>query len=103
MRGDGPIQALPNQRLGIRWTGALLQRKLPVPARDTFSVAAPLECVSRLELADVEEGGCRGGDVSHLEKRVQRFPVERARRQVCGVQCLELGCERDSPGCGEHV
>src|SRR6266576_12513 len=95
------VQPFPHPRLGVWWTGALVQRELPVAAGDNTSIAPPLERVTGLELANVAERRRRGRDVSHLEERVQRLPVERAGRQLRGVQRLELRSERDSPRSGE--
>src|SRR5439155_24404795 len=84
------VQPFPHSRLCVRWTGTLVQRELPVAAGDNTSIAPPLERVTGLELANVAERRRRGRDVSHLEERVQRLPVERAGRQLRGVQRLEL-------------
>ena len=58
--------------------------------------------VPGLELAHVRERRGRGGDVSQLEKRVQRFPVELAGCQAGRVQVLGPRAHRLG-GAGEAV
>ena len=77
---------------------------MPVASHDAVAaVALPHQRVAGFQLSDILERGRRSGDVPDVQKRVERLPVERTRRQASRMQRLELGCERDAPGGREHV